>query len=92
MFAVFGVALMLLVASFDCSRLRGCAAALYVSMIGLILFVLVVGGATRGSRRWIELPFFRVQPSEIGKLLLMLALSASCSTRCGAAPSTVTSG
>ena len=30
----------------------------------------------RGSRRWIELPFFRFQPSELGKVLLILALSA----------------
>jgi len=75
-YAVFGIALMLLVASFDYSRLRELRTALYVSMIGLILFVLAVGGATRGSRRWIELPFFRFQPSEVGKLLLVLALSA----------------
>ena len=45
-------------------------------MMGLILLVLAVGGATRGSRRWIELPFFRFQPSELGKVLLVLALSA----------------
>jgi rod shape determining protein RodA len=31
---------------------------------------------TRGSRRWLELPFFRFQPSELGKVLLVLALSA----------------
>src|SRR5207248_1636437 len=34
------------------------------------------GGVTRGSRRWLELPFFRFQPSELGKVLLVLALSA----------------
>jgi rod shape determining protein RodA len=42
----------------------------------MIVFVLAVGGATRGSRRWIELPFFRFQPSELSKVLLVLALSA----------------
>ena len=26
-------------------------------------------------KRWIELPFFRFQPSELGKLLLVIALS-----------------
>jgi rod shape determining protein RodA len=36
---------------------------------------LVLGGATRGSRRWIELPFFTFQPSEIGKVLLIAALA-----------------
>ena len=52
------------------------ADALYATMVGLIVFVLAVGGATRGSRRWIEVPFFRFQPSELGKVLLVLALSA----------------
>ena len=31
--------------------------------------------ATRGSRRAFELPFFSFQPSELGKVLLVLALS-----------------
>jgi rod shape determining protein RodA len=44
--------------------------------MGLIMLVLATGGLTRGSRRWIELPFFRFQPSELGKVLLVLALSA----------------
>src|SRR5204863_8446755 len=30
----------------------------------------------RGSQRWIELPFFNLQPSEVGKVLLILTLSA----------------
>jgi rod shape determining protein RodA len=38
--------------------------------------VLVLGTAARGSRRWIELPFFTFQPSELGKVLLIVALSA----------------
>src|SRR5437867_361813 len=49
---------------------------LLVAAIGLILLVLAAGGVTRGSRRWLELPFLRFQPSELGKLLLVLALSA----------------
>jgi len=38
--------------------------------------VFVLAAATRGSKRWIEFPFFRFQPSELGKVLLILALSA----------------
>ena len=45
-------------------------------MIGGILLVLALGTASRGSRRWIELPFFNFQPSELGKLLLILTLAA----------------
>jgi rod shape determining protein RodA len=45
-------------------------------MIGLILLVYVVGFSARGSKRAIQLGFFNLQPSELGKLLLILALSA----------------
>ena len=38
--------------------------------------MLVFGAAARGSRRWIELPYFRFQPSELAKLLLIVALAA----------------
>ena len=34
------------------------------------------GEAARGSRRWIDLGFFRFQPSEFGKLLFILFLAA----------------
>ena len=71
-----GIVLMLLVSRFDYSRIREWKIGVYSTMIGLILLVFAVAGATRGSRRWIDLPFFRIQPSELGKLLLILALSA----------------
>ena len=41
-----------------------------------ILAVLGIGHAARGSQRAIELPFFSFQASELGKVLLVLALSA----------------
>jgi rod shape determining protein RodA len=44
-------------------------------MISSIILVLMLGQATRGSRRWIELPFFTFQPSELGKVLLVTALA-----------------
>ena len=75
-YAVVGVGLMLLVARFDYSRLRELKLGLYGAMIALILLVFALGAAARGSQRWIELPFFRLQPSEVGKLLLIIALAA----------------
>ena len=76
LYAVVGLTLMLALAAIDYSRFRELRVGLYATMIGLILLVLGAAGATRGSRRWIELPFFRFQPSELGKVLLILALSA----------------
>ena len=75
-YAVVGIALMLAVARIDYSRFRELRVGIYTAMIGLIILVLVLGEATRGSRRWIELPFFTFQPSELGKVLLIVALAA----------------
>jgi rod shape determining protein RodA len=75
-YGVVGIALMLLVTRFDYSRLRELRLGLYGAALLGIVFVLGLGATTRGSKRWIELPFFRFQPSELGKVLLVLALSA----------------
>jgi rod shape determining protein RodA len=74
-YGVVGLILMLLVSRFDYSRMREWKIGLYGLLIGSILMVLALGGATRGSKRWIEFPFFRFQPSELGKVLLILALA-----------------
>ncbi len=75
-YAVIGIALMLAVARIDYSRFRELRVGLYSAMIATIVLVLALGEATRGSRRWIELPFFTFQPSELGKVLLLLAVAA----------------
>ena len=75
-YAVIGIAAMLAIARVDYTRFRELRVGVYTAMIAAIALVLIVGGATRGSRRWIELPFFTFQPSEIGKVLLIAALAA----------------
>jgi rod shape determining protein RodA len=74
-YAVIGIALMFVLARIDYSRFRELRVGIYTAMIFSIVLVLVLGAAARGSRRWIELPFFTFQPSELGKLLLVLALA-----------------
>jgi rod shape determining protein RodA len=71
-----GIALMLLLARIDYSRLRELKLGLYVGLIGIVTLTILIGTTTRGSKRVIELPFFEVQTSELGKVLLILALSA----------------
>lgn len=51
------------------------AAVLYGIGIVLLLVVLVMGTASKGAQRWIDLGFFRFQPSELLKLLLPLMLA-----------------
>jgi rod shape determining protein RodA len=48
---------------------------LYGGTIGLMVFVFAFAEAVRGSKRWIDLGPFQFQPSEFGKLLLVLAIA-----------------
>ena len=75
-FAGVGLVLMLLISRFDYSRLREWKLGVYTLMIGSIVLVYAVGVSARGARRSIELGFFNFQASELGKLLLVVALAA----------------
>ncbi|HWH06200.1 MAG TPA: rod shape-determining protein RodA [Gaiellaceae bacterium] len=54
---------------------------LYALTILLMLLVFALADETRGSRRWLEVGQFQFQPSEFGKLLFVLALSAYLADR-----------
>jgi rod shape determining protein RodA len=71
-----GILLMLLLGRLDYSRLRELKLGVYGALIGLIMLTFAIGTAARGSQRWINLPFFALQPSELGKVLLILALAS----------------
>jgi rod shape determining protein RodA len=75
-YGIVGVVFMLGLSRFDYSRLREWRFGIYGVMLALIFVVLAIGTAAKGSQRWIPLPFFNLQPSELGKLLLVVALSA----------------
>jgi rod shape determining protein RodA len=70
-----GIVLMLLVSRFDYSRLRELRHGLYAALMASILLVMLLGFSAKGSTRAIQLPFFSFQASELGKVLLVLALS-----------------
>src|SRR3954468_3390818 len=73
-YGLVGLVFMFGLSRMDYSRLREWRFGVYGVMIGLILVVLAIGSAAKGSTRWIPLPFFNLQPSELGKLLLVVAL------------------
>ncbi|MGH2713998.1 MAG: rod shape-determining protein RodA [Thermoleophilaceae bacterium] len=75
-YAGVGIVLMLLLARFDYSRLRDWKFGVYGFMIVSIVLVYALGFSARGSRRAIEFGFFNFQASELGKLLLVVALAA----------------
>ena len=74
-FAAAGLLLALVIARFDYRGLGFLTPTLYVVSIAALLFVLVVGEETFGSRRWILVGGTPVQPSEIAKLVVIIALA-----------------
>lgn len=75
LYAVGGVIGMLILSRIDYSRFRELRVGIYTFMCVSIAAVFVLGAAALGSRRSFELPFFSFQPSELAKLLLVLALA-----------------
>jgi rod shape determining protein RodA len=75
-YAGVGFVLMYAVSRLDYSRLRELRYPIYGVMIGLLVLVLGIAAATRGAHSWIALPGFNFQPSELGKVLLVVSLSA----------------
>jgi rod shape determining protein RodA len=75
-YALLGIAAMIAISHLDYTRLREVRVGIYAAMVGSIALVLLVGSAIRGSNRWIELPFFQFQPSELAKVLLCVSLAA----------------
>jgi rod shape determining protein RodA len=54
---------------------------IYVGTLGLMVIVLLTGAVTRGSKRWLDLGFFKFQPSEFGKLFIVLFLAGLLADR-----------
>ena len=74
-FVAVGVVGMAIMAAIPVDAWRPVLWPLYVGVVGSILAVQLVGFGARGSERWIQLPGFQLQPSELGKLLIVFALA-----------------
>jgi rod shape determining protein RodA len=75
-YLAIGFVAMLGLSRLDYSRLRRYKNAIYGALIFSILAVLGLGHSANGAVRSINFPLFSFQASEVGKLLLILALSA----------------
>jgi rod shape determining protein RodA len=71
-----GIVLMFALSRIDYSRLRELKYGIYAVLMVTILAVLALGATAKGAQRAIQLPFFSFQASELGKVLLVLVLSA----------------
>ncbi|MCY4472316.1 MAG: rod shape-determining protein RodA [Kistimonas sp.] len=71
-----GFAAMLLIARVPVRYLQWLSPLIYTGGLALLLAVLVTGHGAKGAQRWIALPGFRFQPSEIMKLVMPLMVAA----------------
>lgn len=75
-FAVVGVGLAFGAALIDIRRVRRFLPAAYLGFVALLVGVLVVGVDINGAQAWYRVAGFTFQPSEPGKLVLIVALAA----------------
>jgi len=75
-YLVVGMLGMVVLSRIDYARLRKLKYPIYGALIFSILAVLGLGHGANGAQRAISLPLFSFQGSELGKVLLILALSA----------------
>ncbi|HET9720733.1 MAG TPA: rod shape-determining protein RodA [Solirubrobacteraceae bacterium] len=74
LYAGMGLVLAVIISRFDYSRLREYRYGFYALMV-ISNIVVYAMPAQLGARRWIPLPVLQVQPSEFGKVLMILALA-----------------
>jgi len=74
-FAIIGFAVVVVVAAIDYRLLGGISMWIYAAMIILLVLVQVFGvEGAGGARRWLNVGI-RLQPSEIGKIMMIITLS-----------------
>ncbi|WP_127112717.1 rod shape-determining protein RodA [Shimia sediminis] len=71
-----GLGLMLIVAMIPIWFWRSVSGGAYLGTILLLVLVEVMGSVGMGAQRWIDLGFMRLQPSELMKITLVMALAA----------------
>jgi rod shape determining protein RodA len=82
LWAVLGLILMFVTASFDYRRIRRLAPALYGLSLLLLLAVLAVGQSVNGAKAWIAVGGgFQIEPSEFAKLGVILSTAWLLSRR-----------
>lgn len=80
-YALIGLAAMITCARIDYRWLQRPAATAYALAVGVLLAVLVLGSTEYGARRWFGSGGLTVQPSELAKPLIAVALAAYMANR-----------
>jgi rod shape determining protein RodA len=80
-YAAVGLLGLVVVIAIDPDYYRRYKRVIYGGTLGIMLLVLMAGTVSRHSKRWLDLGFFRLQPSEFGKVLFVLFLAGFLADR-----------
>ncbi len=74
-YTLVGLVLMFFMLKLDLDSLSRYVWTIYAILVASVAAVLVLGASARGSTRWIDLGPVRLQPSEIGKVVLAFVIA-----------------
>ncbi len=72
---LLGLGMLFAFASFDYHLISGLALPFYLVVIGVLAVVLIAGKVSEGAQSWIEVGTRTFQPSEVAKLIIIVALA-----------------
>ena len=75
-FVVVGTGAMLVMSLIDYSEWRQFVIPFYLLNLALLAIVMIMGHSALGAQRWIDLGFFKLQPSEFAKIAIIITLSS----------------
>lgn len=71
----FGIILAVVVSLIDYHFISEFYIILYILNLGLLLYVKFFGKILNSSKRWIDLKYFNLQPSELSKIIMILVMA-----------------
>ena len=74
-FLVLGLIGTIIILSIPTKKYYNYIPILYIVILGLNLWLILRGSSTRGANNWINLGFFKLQPSELAKPILIVMLA-----------------
>lgn len=80
-FGSVGLILLIIFTLINYRSFKGMAIYFYVLTLILLGIVLILGRASHGAMRWLNLGFFQLQPSEFAKLFMAIVLAKFFSSR-----------
>ena len=80
-FSLVGMTIMFIIAKKDYEMLYEYSRVILIVSMVLLCLVYIIGSASHGSSRWLNIGPFRFQPSEFAKLALIIYTAAVCTAK-----------